>query len=227
MCFVFVLHVFVCILLHIDAVTPITVSWLLHAYFNSKLGFFSFCFFLFNTYYLLSNENPLFVILSIVACFFTQSSILYYSFFPHFTLLFTFSFRVKFVWYLWFIVRPLSHNHLSHFIIWFTRFKIVHHRLRLVRLYLQKYSLTLIIEISRFLMSRLHNLLLPLVPYTLVYYSWWSCLGELKDLLSDETKVTPRKGWDLLVVETSFNVYVCCCLLLLLLSCCCLIQCLW
>lgn len=45
MCFVFVLHVFVCILLHIDAVTPITVSWLLHAYFNSKLGFFSFCFY--------------------------------------------------------------------------------------------------------------------------------------------------------------------------------------
>lgn len=69
MCFVFVLHVFVCILLHIDAVTPITVSWLLHAYLNSKLGFFSFCFFLFNTYYLLSNENPLFVILSLVACF--------------------------------------------------------------------------------------------------------------------------------------------------------------
>lgn len=58
-------------------------------------------------------------------------------------------------------------------------------------------------------MSRLHNLLLPLVPYTLVYYSWWSCLGELEDLLSDETKVTPRKGWDLLVVETSFNVCVC------------------
>lgn len=167
-----------------------------------------FLFFLFNTYYLLSNENPLFVILSLVACFFTQSSILYYSFFPHFTLLFTFSFRVKFVWYLWFIVRPLSHNHLSHFIIWFTRVKIVHHRLRLLRLYLQKYSLTLIIEISRFLMSRLHNLLLPLVPYTLVYYSWWSCLGELKVLLSDETKVTPRKGWDLLVVETSFNVCV-------------------
>lgn len=48
-----------------------------------------FLFFLFNTYYLLSNENPLFVILSLVACFFTQSSILYYSFFPHFTLLFT------------------------------------------------------------------------------------------------------------------------------------------
>lgn len=138
-----------------------------------------FFLFLFNTYYLLSNENPLFVILSLVACFFTQSSILYYSFFPHFTLLFTFSFRVKFVWYLWFIVRPLSRIHLSHFIIWFTRVKIVHHRLRLLRLCLQKYSLTLIIEISRFLMSRLHNLLLPLVPYTLVYYSWWSCLGEL------------------------------------------------
>lgn len=209
MCFVFVLHVFVCILLHKDAVTPITVSWLLHAYLNSKLGFFSFCFFLFNTYYLLSNENPLFVILSLVACFFYAE---------FYTLLFIFSsfyfivhllFSVKFVWYLWFIVRPLSRIHLSHFIIWFTRVKIVHHRPRLLRLYLQKYSLTLIIEISRFLMSRLHNLLLPLVSYTLVYYSWWSCLGELKVLLSDETKVTPRKGWDLLVVETSFNVCVC------------------
>lgn len=31
-----------------------------------------FLFFLFNTYYLLSNENPLFVILSLVACFFLR-----------------------------------------------------------------------------------------------------------------------------------------------------------
>lgn len=159
----FVLYVFVCILLHIDAVTPITVSWLLHAYLNSKLGFRLFLVFLFNTYYLLSNENPLFVILSLVACFtFLRRVLTFIIYFSHFTLLFAFSFRVKFVWYLWFIVRPLSYSFVSFLFViiccWFTRVKIVHHRLRLS--YLQKYSLTLIIEISRFLMSRFHNLLL-------------------------------------------------------------------
>lgn len=131
--------------------------------FKTWLPFVS-CFFLFNTYYLLSNENPLFVILSLVACLFSflRRVLTFIINFSHFTLLFAFSFRVKFVWYLWFIVRPLSYSFVSFLFViiccWFTRVKIVHHRLRLS--YLQKYSLTLIIEISRFLMSRFHNLLL-------------------------------------------------------------------
>lgn len=94
MCFVFVLHVFVCILLHIDAVTPITVSWLLYAYFNSKLGFFSFCFYSTLIIYL-AMKIPCLLFFLQQLVFFTQSSILYYSFFPHFTLLFTFSFPLS------------------------------------------------------------------------------------------------------------------------------------
>lgn len=176
---------------------------------------FLFC--LFNTYYLLSNENPLFVILSLVACLFSflRRVLTFIIYFSHFTLLFAFSFRVKFVWYLWCIVRPLSYSFVSFLFViiccWFTRVKIVHHRLRLS--YLQKYSLTLIIEISRFLMSRFHNLLLLvlhtslLLCFFLINDDRFLAGGEL-NVLSDEIKVTSRKGWDLLVVETSFNV--CC-----------------
>lgn len=80
MCFVFVLHVFVCILLHIDAVTPITVSWLLYAYFNSKLGFFSFCFYSTLIIYL-AMKIPCLLFFLQQLVFFTQSSKLYYSFF--------------------------------------------------------------------------------------------------------------------------------------------------
>lgn len=67
MCVFFFLYV--CVSCCIDALVTITVSWLLHAYLHAKLGFCYFILFsLFNTYYLLSNENPLFVILSLVAC---------------------------------------------------------------------------------------------------------------------------------------------------------------
>lgn len=64
--------------------------------------------------------------------------------------------------------------------------------------YLQKYSLTLIIEISRFLMSRFHNLLLLVLHTSLLLFfsindDRFLAEGELK-VLSDETKVTSRKG---------------------------------
>lgn len=133
---------------------------------------------LFNTYYLLSNENPLFVILSLVACvllFFLQNSTVFLSryFIVHLLCLFFLS-----LFDIFDLCPHFFHIHLFHFTYfyvysviccWFTCFifKIVHHRLLL--LYLQKYSLTLIIESSRFLMSRLHGCSRYLAPYKLVF----------------------------------------------------------
>lgn len=186
MCFLFV--VCLCILLHrrpcynhcvLASSRLLTCkTWLLLIY--------SFFVSLFNTYYLLSNENPLFVILSLVACvllFFAE----FYSLLFTFTLLYCSPslhvFFFKFIWYLWFFFLFYSFSFVSfhlflHLFCYmllvhlFFFFKIVHHRLLL--LYLQKYSLTLIIESSRFLMSRLHGCSRYLAPYKLVFITLFS-----------------------------------------------------
>uniref|UniRef100_A0A8D8H9A1 (northern house mosquito) hypothetical protein n=1 Tax=Culex pipiens TaxID=7175 RepID=A0A8D8H9A1_CULPI len=144
----------------------------------ASVNLFFFFVSLFNTYYLLSNENPLFVILSLVACvllFFAE----FYSLLFTFTLFYCSPSLLVIFLSLFDIFDSFSffiHFHLFHFTYfyvysviccWFTCFKIVHHRLLL--LYLQKYSLTLIIESSRFLMSRLHGCSRYLAPYKLVF----------------------------------------------------------
>lgn len=94
-----------------------------------------FC--LFNTYYLLSNENPLFVILSLVACL-----TLLFCRIPYFIILFFYfivhSFSLS-VLSLFDIFDALSvhffHIHLFHFVCYYMcslAFKIVHHRLKLL-----------------------------------------------------------------------------------------------
>lgn len=122
----------------------------------------------------------MFVILSLVACVLLFFAEFYcFSIRFHVTLLFTFSACFFLSLFDIFDLCPhFFHIHLFHFTYfyvysviccWFTCFifKIVHHRLLL--LYLQKYSLTLIIESSRFLMSRLHGCSRYLAPYKLVF----------------------------------------------------------